>query len=129
MLLVALLAVSLQAQTGQASLSTKQKVLWQRLESTIDRVDQELDGVMGVAIEDLNSGQKAFRREDEVFPQASTIKVAVLAELYHQNQQSLQGVPGKAQLTEIYTVQASDLVADSDIMGGLTPGVSRVTNR
>jgi beta-lactamase class A len=129
MLLVALLAVSLQAQTGQASLSTKQKVLWQRLESTIDRVDQELDGVMGVAIEDLNSGQKAFRREDEVFPQASTIKVAVLAELYHQNQQSLQGVPGKAQLTDTYTVQASDLVADSDIMGGLTPGVSRVTNR
>ena len=129
MLLVALLAVSLQAQTGQASLSTKQKVLWQRLESTIDRVDQELDGVMGVAIEDLNSGQKAFRREDEVFPQASTIKVAVLAELYHQNQQSLQGVPGKAQLTDTYTVQASDLVADSDIKGGLTPGVSRVTNR
>lgn len=129
MLLVALLAVSLQAQTGQASLSTKQKVLWQRLESTIDRVDQELDGVMGVAIEDLNSGQKAFRREDEVFPQASTIKVAVLAELYHQNQQSLQGVPGKAKLTDTYTVQASDLVADSDIMGGLTPGVSRVTNR
>jgi beta-lactamase class A len=129
MLLVALLAVSLQAQTGQASLSTKQKVLWQRLESTIDRVAQELDGVMGVAIEDLNSGQKAFRREDEVFPQASTIKVAVLAELYHQNQQSLQGVPGKAKLPDTYTVQASDLVADSDIMGGLTPGVSRVTNR
>lgn len=131
-LLVSLLAASLHAQSGQSgqtALSTKQKVLWQQLESTIDRVDRELDGVMGVAVEDLNSGRKAFRREDEVFPQASTIKVAVLAELYRQSQQSLQGVSGKAKLTDTYTVQASDLVADSDIMGGLTPGVSVVTNR
>ncbi len=132
LLFLVLLAASLQAQTGQAGqtgLSAKQKVLWQQLESTIDHVDRQLDGVMGLAIEDLNSGQKLFRREDEVFPQASTIKVAVVAELYHQNQQSLQGVPGKAKLADTYTVQSSDLVADSDIMGGLTAGVSRVTNR
>lgn len=127
--LVALLAASLHAQTGQTGLSTKQKVLWQQLESTIDQMDRELDGVMGIAIEDFNSGQKLLRREDEIFPQASTIKIAVLAELYHQNQQSLQGLPGKAKLTDTYIVQASDLVADSDIMGGLTAGTSRVTNR
>lgn len=132
LLLLTLLAASLQAQdgqSGQTSLSVKQKVLWQQLESTTDHVDRQLDGVMGVAIEDLNSGQQLFRREDEVFAQASTIKVAVLAELYHQNQQSLQGVPGKAKLTDTYTVLSSDLVADSDIMGGLTPGVSKITNR
>ena len=129
LVLIALLAASLQAQTGQSGLNTKQNVLWQRLESTIDHLDQDLDGVMGVAIEDLTSGQKAVRREDEVFPQASTIKIAVLAELYHQNQQSLQGASGKAKLSDTYTVQTSDLVADSDIMGGLTPGVSKITNR
>lgn len=132
MFLVVLLASSLQAQTEksvQTGLSTKQKVLWQQLESTIDHTGGEIDGVMGIAIEDLHSGQKLFRREEEVFPQASTIKVAVLAELYHQNEQSLQGVSGKAKLADTYIVQASDLVADSDIMGGLTPGVSKVTNR
>jgi len=130
-LLVAFLAVT-QAQTehpGQMSLNAKQRVLWQQLESTIDRVDRELDGIMGIAIEDLNSGQKLLRREGEVFPQASTIKVAVLAELYHQNQQSLKGIHGKVKLADTYTVQSSDLVPDSDIMGGLTPGVSKVTNR
>src|SRR5205085_11167465 len=58
-----------------------------------------------------------------VFPQASTIKVAVLAELYHQAQ------TGKLKLTDLYTVQASDLVADSNVMGGLTPGVTRITLR
>jgi beta-lactamase class A len=29
----------------------------------------------------------------------------------------------------MYTVNAKDLVQDSDIMGGLTPGVTRITNR
>jgi beta-lactamase class A len=53
----------------------------------------------------------------------------VLAELYHQNQQSAAGTPGKAKLSDLYTVQATDLVLDSDIMGGLTPSVTRVTNR
>jgi beta-lactamase class A len=101
----------------------KQKVLWQKLESSIRDVDQHLDGVMGVAIEDLTSGEQFFLHENEVFAQASSIKIAVLAELYRQAQQ------GKLKLTDLYTVQASDLVADSDIMGGLSPGVTRLTLR
>ena len=103
--------------------SRKPPILWQKLESTIHDVDQRLDGMMGVAIEDLNTGEQSFLREDEVFAQASSIKIAVLAELYLQAQQ------GKLKLTDLYTVQSSDLVADSDIMGGLTPGVTRVTLR
>ncbi len=101
----------------------KQKVLWQKLEANIRDIDQHLDGVMGVAIEDLTTGDQFFLHENEVFAQASSIKIAVLAELYQQAQQ------GKLKLTDLYTVQASDLVADSDIMGGLTPGVTRVTLR
>jgi beta-lactamase class A len=101
----------------------KQKVLWQKLEASIHHVDQHLDGVMGIAIEDLTSGEHFFLHEDEVFAQASSIKITVLAELYRQAQQ------GKLKLTDLYTVQASDLVPDSDIMGGLTPGVTRVTLR
>jgi beta-lactamase class A len=103
--------------------SRKPPILWQKLESTIHDVDQRLDGMMGVAIEDLSTGEQSFLREDEVFAQASSIKIAVLAELCLQAQQ------GKLKLTDLYTVQSSDLVADSDIMGGLTPGVTRVTLR
>ena len=58
-----------------------------------------------------------------MFPQASSIKIAVLAELYRQAQ------AGKLKLTDLYTVQANDLVPDSYIMGGLTPGVTRITLR
>jgi beta-lactamase class A len=107
----------------------KQKSLWTKLESTVNDIDRNLDGVLGVAIEDLNTGQKFLLRADSVFPQASSIKIAVLAELYHQAQLSAQGTSGKAKLTDLYTMRAADLVADSDIMGGLTPGVTQITNR
>jgi beta-lactamase class A len=103
--------------------SEKQKALWHKLDASIRDVDAQLDGVMGVAIEDLNTGDQYFLRESEVFAQASSIKIAVLAELYLQAQQ------GKLKLTDLYTVQSSDLVPDSDLMGGLTPGVTRVTLR
>lgn len=103
--------------------SLKQKVLWQKLESSIQQVDQQLDGMMGIAIQDLTTGDHYFLHEDEVFAQASSIKITVLANLYLQAQQ------GKLKLTDLYTVQSSDLVADSDIMNGLTPGVTRITLR
>jgi beta-lactamase class A len=110
------------AQTSQNK-STKQQALWEKLEANIVEVDHNLDGVLGVAIEDLTTAQRYILRGDGVFPQASSIKVAVLAELYHQAQQ------GKLKLTDIYTVRTSDLVADSYIMNGLTPGVTRLTLR
>ncbi|MGA8216657.1 MAG: serine hydrolase [Candidatus Sulfotelmatobacter sp.] len=100
-----------------------QKVLWQKLDATIHDVDQQLDGVMGVAIEDLKTGDQFLLHENEVFAQASSIKITVLADLYLQVQQ------GKLKLTDLYTVQTSDLVPDSDIMGGLTAGVTRITLR
>jgi beta-lactamase class A len=123
--LALLLAVSAAQTTPSqpAPSAEKRQVLWQKLESMIHDVDQHLDGVMGVALEDLTTGDHFFLHENEVFAQASSIKIAVLAELYRQAQQ------GKLKLTDLYTVQASDLVPDSDIMGGLTPGVTRITLR
>jgi beta-lactamase class A len=119
-----LLAVAhAQAVPIPAQLPEKQRVLWQKLEASIHDIDAHLDGVMGVAIEDIATGNHIFVLPDEVFAQASSIKIAVLADLYLQAQQ------GKLKLTDLYTVQSSDLVADSDIMGGLTPGVTRITLR
>jgi len=124
LLCFALLLSACLAQTPAPGPSNgKQKVLWQKLESSIQEVDQRLDGVVGVAIEDLATGDHYFLHEDEVFAQASSIKITVLANLY------LQAEQGKLKLTDLYTVQSSDLVPDSYIMNGLTPGVTRVTLR
>lgn len=84
---------------------------------------------MGVAIRDLTNGDTFLLHGDDVFAQASSIKITVLAELYRQEQRARQGEKGVARLNDVYTVQADDMVPDSSIMLGLTPGVTRITNR
>jgi len=122
-IVIAIWASSLSAQTSPPPPSEKQQVLWMKLEKSILDVDRNLDGVMGVAIVDLTDGHKYQLHSNDVFPQASSIKICVLAELYRQAQQ------GKLKLTDLYTVNSADLVQDSDIMGGLTPGVTQITLR
>jgi beta-lactamase class A len=101
----------------------KREALWQKLQEELRAVDQHLDGVMGLAVKDLTSGETFFIHGDEIMPQASSIKIAVLADLYLQAQQ------GKLKLTDEYVVRKEDLVEGSDIMLGLTPGVTRLTLR
>jgi len=115
------------AETASAQRSTmpaeKREVLWMKLEQSVLDVDRGLDGVMGLAIVDLTDGRKYLLHENDVYPQASSIKICVLAELYRQAQE------GKLKLTDMYTVSTADLVQDSDIMGGLTPGITQITLR
>ena len=117
------------AQAATPPPADKEQVLWDHLRETVTDVERQLDGVLGVAILDLRTGRQFVLRSDEVFPQASSIKIALLAELYHQADQAAHGAAGKATLADRYVVRAEDLVADSDIMGGLTPGVTTLTNR
>ncbi len=87
----------------------KQQVLWQKLENSIGEVNRSLDGAMGVAILDLTDGHKYLLHPNDVFAQASSIKICVLAELYRQAQQ------GKLKLTEITLRDlATMMVAVSD---------------
>ncbi len=124
LVLVCLLASGVAtAQSAAQSPQDKQQALWQKLENSVGEVDRNLDGAMGVAILDLTDDHKYLLHANDVFAQASSIKICVLAELYRQAQQ------GKLRLTDLYTVNAADLVPDSDIMGGLTPGVTKITLR
>jgi beta-lactamase class A len=104
-------------------------LLWKKLETRVEETADRLDGVMGVAILDLTDGRKLLHNADRVFPAASSIKIAILLELYRQDQEARAGAKGKAKLDDIYTFDPKDLVEDSQIMTGLTPGVTRVTNR
>ncbi|HEY6249049.1 MAG TPA: serine hydrolase, partial [Candidatus Angelobacter sp.] len=103
--------------------AAKRQVLWQKLQEQIRAADQQLDGVLAVAVKDLTSQEEFFINPDEIMPQASSIKITVLAQLYLQAQQ------GKLKLTDEYVVRKEDLVPGSDIMLGLTPGKTRLTLR
>jgi beta-lactamase class A len=108
---------------------TVSDLLWKKLETHVEEIADRLDGVMGVAILDLTDGRILLRNADRVFPAASSIKIAILLELYRQDQEARAGAKGKATLDDIYTFDPKDLVEDSRIMAGLTPGVTKVTNR
>jgi beta-lactamase class A len=81
-----------------------------------------------VAIVDLTDGRTILKNADRVFPTASSIKIAILLELYHQEQQSREGAQGKARLNDVYDFDPKVVVDFSAVMAGLTPGVTRVTN-
>src|SRR5450755_1655912 len=63
------------AQSSPAPLPEKHTVLWTKLEASILDVDRNLDGVMGVAIVDLTDGHKYLLHGNDVYPQASSIKI------------------------------------------------------
>ena len=104
-------------------------LLWKKLSDRVAEIVERFDGVMGVTIVDLTDNRTILKNADRVFPTASSIKIAILLELYHQDQDARTGVAGKAKLDDVYTFDPKDLVEDSQILAGLTPGVTRVTNR
>lgn len=108
---------------GQQPLPPKERLLFQKLENTIHETDKSLDGVLGVYVLDLATNNSIALNADESFPTASTIKIAILAELFHQAQQ------GRLSLNEMYTLQASDLIGGSGISSALTPGTTKLTLR
>src|SRR5437763_1498628 len=123
-LIAALVCIPASAQCcPEKPTAEKRQALWQKLQEELAAVDKGLDGVMGLAVKDLTSGETFFIHGDEIMPQASSIKIAVLANLYLQAQQ------GKLKLTDEYVVRKEDLVSGSDIMLGLTPGATRLTLR
>ena len=101
----------------------KELLLWQKLEATVRDADQHLDGVMGVEILDLANGHSLSLNADQVFPTASSIKIAILAEFYRQVQQ------GKLKFTDTYTLQSTDIVGGSGISQALTPDATKLTLR
>jgi len=104
-------------------------LLWNKFENRIAEIIARADGVMGIAVLDLTDGRLLERNADQLFPAASSIKLAILLELYRQDQAAHGGTKGKAKLDDLYTFDPKNLVEDSQIMAGLTPGVSKVTNR
>ena len=122
-------SVLAQGKSEPVRIDTGSDLLWKKLEARVAETADRIDGVMGVAILDLTDRRILLHNADRVFPTASSIKIAILLELYRQDQEAHSGAKEKSQLDDNYTFDPKDLVEDSRIMAGLTPGVTRVTNR
>lgn len=80
-LLLVLACLHLQAEdkTGQ---------LENRLRGQLTAIRDSLDGVLGLAVKDLSTGHTFFINENEIFPQASSIKITILLEVLRQAEEN-----------------------------------------
>jgi beta-lactamase class A len=106
------------------SVRAKQELLWARMEDSVRTIVHETDAVVGVAILDLTDQRAFYLNADAIYPTASTIKIAVLAELYRQHERG-----SGAKLGDLYTVNAKDGVGTEGILQSMSAGVARITNR
>ncbi len=81
-----------------------------RLKSEIEKIANSHDGVMGVAIKDLISGEEILLNEQLTFPTGSSIKIPILIELYR------QAAEGKYQLSEQRWVERQDKTGGSGVI-------------
>lgn len=109
---------------GQAAAPDQTGVLWSKLERSVAQLDTRFDGVLAVALKDLSDGRTFFYQADLVMPTASTIKIAILAELYRQDAGG-----GGARLGDSYLADSTDVIPGSDMLAGMSHGLTRLTNR
>ena len=119
-----LLFTTLLAVAQQPAPKANEKVMWDKMAAQISEEVRHHDGAMGVMLIDLTGGQQLAINADETFATASSIKIALLAELFRQDQAG-----GPNHLRDTYTIRKEDFVPDSSVFNGLTPGVTLVTNR
>jgi beta-lactamase class A len=113
----ALLAAAVLSMSVPAHAGPKEDAVWARLRARLERLEQSVDGVVGLSVKDLKTGATIEIRPDETFPQASVIKLAVLYELYRQAEE------GRIDLGEI-TRPPATRVGGGGVLQELGPSVS-----
>jgi len=90
-----------------------------KFERRIQDIASHVDGVVGYLIVDQSSGSRVAHLERETFPTASTIKLAIVYELFKQVEE------GKLRLEETMTLERAKAVGGSGILYELgTPTLS-----
>jgi beta-lactamase class A len=90
-----------------------------KLEDRLHDISSRVDGVVGYSVLDLTSGDRIAHLERETFPTASTIKLAVVYELFK------QAADGKTRLDETLVLDRAKAVGGTGVLFQLgTPTLS-----
>ncbi|MBI1749356.1 MAG: serine hydrolase [Acidobacteria bacterium] len=120
-LVILLLAAPAFAQTPQPNPLAGDLKL--KLAKQLQQIAAEFDGVMGIAVKDLGTGETFFANADTVFPQASSIKIPILLELFRQAQ------AGALKLDERVDVKKAHMTAGSGVLLHFSDGGSALSLR
>jgi beta-lactamase class A len=96
-------------------------LLFRKLGARLEEASEHYEGVMGVAVKDLTTGEFFAVNGDEIFPVASTIKVPILIEFYRR-------VEAKSldPMSPVTYVEAQKM-GGSGVIKTLTPGAVTMT--
>jgi beta-lactamase class A len=97
--------------------------LSQRFQGQLEALRDTVDGVLGVTILDLESGNVYGVNHALVFPQASAIKISILVELYR------QADAGLLRLDERLPIEAATAVGGAGILPFFGDGISHLALR
>lgn len=96
---------------------TRTRLSDQDVEQRLEQIASECSGTLGCYARDLRSGRTIGRREDESFPTASLIKVAVLVELER------QAIEGGVSMTQPLELRDEDKVGGSSLLRHMSAGI------
>jgi beta-lactamase class A len=112
-------SAGLQAGLGAQQLSPTAAELKQKFERRLQEIAARVDGVVGYSVLDLTSGDRVGHLENAVFPTASTIKLAIVYELFKQAEE------GKIRLDDALPLDRSKAVGGTGVLVHLgTPTLS-----
>lgn len=116
-------AARAQRQPAAAPADARAAELHAKLQRQLDEIAAGFDGVMGVAVKDLATGETFGAHNDVVFPQASSIKIAILVELFRQAQ------AGAVRLDDRVEVKHGQMVGGSGVLQHFGDSASAVSLR
>ncbi|MEK7832731.1 MAG: serine hydrolase [Acidobacteriota bacterium] len=96
-------------------------ILRRKLTSEIEKIAAGFDGVMGVAIRDLTTGEEILVNSNLTFPTGSSIKIPVLIELHK------QASAGKYKLTDQRWLERADKVGGSGVINNFGDHTSQLS--
>ena len=114
LVIVGLTSLMVTVAAGAAQEPAKRKELREKTDKQLTAIAEGLDGVMGYVIVDLDSGERFERLAAEAFPLASTIKLAILYELFKQADE------GRLKLDEVRALDRRHAVGGSGVLIELT---------
>jgi beta-lactamase class A len=94
-----------------------QEVAMRELRRKLWGIARRLGGTVGLVVQHLDSGEELLLHPDEVFPAASVIKIAILAEAMRQVE------AGTLTLNTTVRLAAKDVVGGSGVLLELHPGL------
>ncbi|MEQ8207920.1 MAG: serine hydrolase [Woeseia sp.] len=116
-----LVVVLLSMATAALAEDAHQEILASKFQQKIERIADDLPGVLGVAVVDIDGDRVFGVNESEIFPQGSAIKISILTAMYVRQER------GEMDLSRSVPIRKADRVGGSGYLTHFSDGDSALS--